>query len=104
MFYGGAIIIALLFVKAYWNKYRTKIFFIYAMCVMACALQSLAAISPNLFRLALPYTPFLMILLPNTSNSIHNYQRRLYYNYAVWVWHIAYVFITLNQPFEFASY
>ena len=32
---------------------------------IACGLQSMARISPNMFRLAYLYTPFMMILLPN---------------------------------------
>ena len=101
IFYIGAIVLAVLFIKLYWEKYQKEVFFIYFMCFMTCALQSLSAINPTLFRLALPYAPFLMVLLPNTSNSIRSHQRRLFYNYAIWVWHIGYFLITTKQQFEF---
>ena len=38
-----------------------------ALSIMGCGLQLLAGISPSLFRLAYLYTPFMMILLPNTA-------------------------------------
>ena len=35
--------------------------------ILGCGLQVLASVSPSLFRLALLYTPFMMIIIPNTA-------------------------------------
>ena len=43
-----------------------------AFSVLGCGLQLLAGISPSLFRLAFLYTPFMMILLPNTAAYSRN--------------------------------
>lgn len=39
---------------------------------IGCGLQLLAGVSPSLFRLALMYTPFMTILLPNTTYYANN--------------------------------
>lgn len=40
--------------------------YVLGMSSIVCAMQALAGISPNMFRLALCYAPFFMVLLPNT--------------------------------------
>lgn len=101
IFYMGSVLTALFFIVGYWNKFKGEAAFVYGMCIFACSMQTLAGINPTLFRLALPYTPFMMILLPNTASTIGNKQKRLLYNYAVWGWHISYFLLTIQVPFEF---
>lgn len=100
-FYIGSVIMAMFFIVGYWKKYKGEGAFTYGMCFMACAMQSLSGINPSLFRLALPFTPFFMILLPNTASTIRNKQKRILYNLAIWLWHICYFLITTKEPFEF---
>lgn len=46
------------------NKIESRI--MYGFCIIACAFQILASISPNMFRLAFLYAPFYMVLMPNS--------------------------------------
>lgn len=46
--------------------------FVLGTSFLVCSMQSLAGLSPNMFRLALCYAPFLMILLPNASYYYRN--------------------------------
>lgn len=52
------------------DPYMAK--FVLGMSFLVCSMQSLAGISPNMFRLALCYAPFLMIMLPNASHYYRN--------------------------------
>lgn len=38
-----------------------------ALSILGCGIQSLASVSPSLFRLAFLYTPFMMIIIPNAA-------------------------------------
>lgn len=100
-FYIGSIIMALFFIGGYLRKFKDEAAFVYGMCFIACAMQSLASINPSLFRMALPFAPFFMLLLPNTAYTIKDRKKRLLFNYAIWIWHISYFLITTNEPYEF---
>lgn len=102
IFYTGAVIMAATFIMPFYRKYKIEGLFVYAMCIMACSLQTMSSINPTLFRLALPYTPFLMILLANTRSTIKNYRLRLFYGYAIWGCHLSYFLFTTKEPFEFS--
>lgn len=72
IFYIALVGFSLFGYKRYKLKYPGQARTMLGMAILACALQSFASFSPNAFRLAYCYTPFMMILLPNSLNSIQN--------------------------------
>lgn len=72
IFYTTITAICYSYFKNYKKQCRDNSRFIMSMSMLGCSLQLLAGFSPSLFRLALMFTPFMMVLIPNTiyySNS-----------------------------------
>ncbi len=67
IFYFVITAISAYYIKNYNKKERGDAHLALALSIIGCGLQLLAGVSPSLFRLAYLYTPFLMILLPNTT-------------------------------------
>ncbi len=67
IFYTVITVISAFFIKNYSKKERGDAHLALALSIIGCGLQLLAGVSPSLFRLAYLYTPFMMILLPNTT-------------------------------------
>lgn len=77
--------------------------FFMGMSFLASGLQLLAGVSPSLFRLANIYTPFMMILLPNTVYFAEKRYRSLL-RYAL-IFSIVFYFLYTcrNTPYSFES-
>lgn len=67
IFYTVITIIAAMNFKRYNNAAPDSAKLMLALSIIGCGVQLLAGFSPSLFRLAYLYTPFLTLLLPNTS-------------------------------------
>lgn len=65
IFYATITTVCLLAFKNYKKQCSDNSRFFLSMSILGCGLQLLGGISPSLFRLALMFTPFMMILLPN---------------------------------------
>ncbi len=67
LFYILMILASLPFIKNYSKNslYQNELKFEFPCLFIACSLQYLASLSPSLFRLALYYTPFFLIYMPN---------------------------------------
>ena len=67
LFYILMIIVSIPFIKSYSKNciYKNEPRFEMTCLIIACCLQFLASLSPSLFRLALYYTPFFLIYMPN---------------------------------------
>lgn len=72
IYYCSILGLSLLGYKFYKESDSNMAKFILGMSVLVCTMQSLAGLSPNMFRLALCYAPFLMIMLPNASYYYRN--------------------------------
>lgn len=66
IFYAAITFVSLLNFKGYNEAHPADSRCFFGLSALGCALQLLAGVSPSLFRLALLYTPFFMILIPNT--------------------------------------
>lgn len=67
IFYSVITFVASLSIKRYHAVDPSLSYLFLGLSILGCGIQLLAGISPSLFRLAYLYTPFLMIVLPNTS-------------------------------------
>lgn len=65
IFYVTVTIASYINIKGYSNELPEEARLFFGLSALGCALQLLAGVSPSLFRLALLYTPFFMILIPN---------------------------------------
>lgn len=77
IYYLVLLIICLLSIKKYSLDEKGVSRLFYASCTIACCLQLYAAFSPSLFRLANFYTPFFMVLIPNSLHTYSRYNRRV---------------------------
>ena len=97
VFYLGSIIISSCFIFSYKKFFKEECSFIYGVCILACAFQTMASLNPSLFRMALPFSPFFMVLLPNTCSSIHDGLLRNAYRGSIWLWHMVYFLVTTRN-------
>ena len=67
IFYTVITVIAYLNFKGYRKADPNFARYFMGLSTLACGLQLLAGVSPSLFRLAYLYSPFMMIVLPNTA-------------------------------------
>lgn len=81
------------------DKFNSRFFL--ACSIMTCGLQLMAGISPSLFRLAIVYMPFMMILLPNATFYSKN---KNVVGPVLMAWIIFYfLYTTRTQPYSFIS-
>lgn len=72
IFYVSILVMAFAGYKYYKQAESSLARFMLGMSVIVCVMQALSEISPNLFRLAICYAPFLMIFLPNSCYYAKN--------------------------------
>lgn len=72
IFYSVITFISGINIKNYHAVDPSYAYLFLGLSILGCGLQLLAGFSPSLFRLALLYTPFMMILLPNVSYYSNN--------------------------------
>lgn len=65
IFYTTIILVSYLNIRGYKEAKPKESRLFFGLSALGCALQLLAGVSPSLFRLALLYTPFFMVLIPN---------------------------------------
>lgn len=65
LFYLILVLVSLTRYKKFYNLNSEVAKIALGFVIIACGLQSMARVSPNMFRLAYLYTPFMMVLLPN---------------------------------------
>lgn len=101
IFYTTITVVSYINIKGYSNELPGEARLFFGLSALGCALQLLAGVSPSLFRLALLYTPFFMVLIPNTiyySNSNNN----SLYKYAILISVIFYFLYTgRNSQYSF---
>ena len=74
---------------------------IISLSIIGCGFQILASTSPNMFRLALCYTPFLMIMLPNATYYSRNKQLvRLFLMVSIIFY---FLYTNRNWPYSFVK-
>lgn len=71
MYYIALMVASLFLYKLFYKREPDVAKISLGFVIIACGLQSMARISPNMFRLAFLYIPFMMILLPNTFYYAH---------------------------------
>ena len=71
-FYAVITIISFLNFKSYNESDPGYAKLFWGLSTIGCGLQLLAGVSPSLFRLAMMYTPFMTILLPNDAYYSNN--------------------------------
>lgn len=96
IFYISVVAIALIGFKNYYNDKKAMALYMLGMSIIACGLQSFASFSANAFRLAYLYTPFFMIYIPNSINSIIKRNDRITV-YLIEVACFAYYFLYTNR-------
>lgn len=88
-------------IKAYKLQDKDVARYSLGLCLLACGLQALASVSSNAFRLAYFYTPFFMVLIPNTCY----FQKRSIKTNLKIIYAIILIFYFLysnrNNPYEF---
>lgn len=101
IFYFTIVGISLANIKGYLKYSSGEARLCLGLSALGCALQVLAGVSPNLFRLAFLYTPFFMILIPNTlyySNSPLKKLYKLFISLAVIFY---FLYTGRNSPYSF---
>lgn len=75
IFYIVLTLLALINYKTYSQHYRVEAKLFLGFTIMMIGLQALSSVSPNMFRLAFYFAPFMMILLPNSlKHEMNNNQ------------------------------
>lgn len=98
IFYAVITIISYLNFKSYNESDPEYAKLFLGLSIIGCGLQLLAGVSPSLFRLALMYTPFMTILLPNIAYYSNNKLVR-YILMGCIIFYFLYT--TRNSPYSF---
>lgn len=98
IFYAVISIISFLNFKSYNESDPEYAKLFLGLSTIGCGLQLLAGVSPSLFRLALMYTPFMTILLPNVAYYSNNKLVR-YILMGCIIFYFLYT--TRNSPYSF---
>ena len=69
--------------------------------ILGCGIQLFAGVSPSLFRLAYLYTPFMMILLPNSIVYSHSSYKSISKIFLVASVIFYFLYANRNWPYEF---
>lgn len=69
--------------------------------ILALGLQFLSSISPNMFRLAFFYSPFMTILLPNTLKSIKNPDKQIITTILIVIVTFYFLYTSRTTPYKF---
>lgn len=101
VFYVSIITMAFLGYKDYHNAKPDEANLVMAFSVIACGMQILASISPNMFRLAYLYSPFMMILLPNACYYSKRNKRILMQIVIICSIVFFFLFTNRNTPYSF---
>ena len=78
IFYTTITAVSYINIKGYSNELPGEARLFFGLSALGCALQLLAGVSPSLFRLALLYTPFFMVLIPNCFYYSHYKTTKLF--------------------------
>lgn len=98
IFYVTIVAVSFINIKRYSDYQQGEARLFFGLSALGCALQLLAGVSPSLFRLALLYTPFMTILLPNVAY----YSKNKYVRYFLMGCVIFYfLYTTRNSPYSF---
>lgn len=104
IFYITIVAIALIEYKRYSKLAPLTSKVILGFSMIACALQSLSSIMPNAFRLAYLYTPFFMILIPNSISAIRNAKVRITVGLImITCLAVFFLYTKRNSPYEFTD-
>lgn len=98
IFYCSIFIISIVGYESYKVNEPNDAMFILGMSLLICSMQALATISPNMFRLALCYAPFMMIMIPNVLfYSEDRYLRFIVIGSIIFY----FLYVTRNTPYSF---
>lgn len=97
IFYSVIVAISFLGYKSYLSKKAGEARLCLGFSIITIGLQSMASISPNMFRLAFLYSPFMMILLPNACA----YNRNQSLMRVILIVAIAFYCIYVNRGFSY---
>ena len=87
--------------KPYLKQDKENFIFIFGLSLVVIALQTLSGISPNMFRLALYYAPFLMFLIPNSCKNMPANFRNIIQPVVIALLVLYYLYTGRNTPFTF---
>lgn len=98
IFYCSIFIMSIVRLGAYKVNEPDNAMFVLGMSLLVCSMQTLATISPNMFRLALCYAPFMMIMIPNVLfYSEDRYLRFIVIGSIIFY----FLYVTRNTPYSF---
>lgn len=101
IFYFSIVGLSLAGIKGYYAEDSIQMKLALGLSLLACGLQSLSSWSPNAFRLAYLFTPFFMILLPNSILSIKDgSDRRWVYLAAVFMLSFYFLYTARDSRFD----
>lgn len=102
IFYFIITLIASFNFKCYKSAEPNNAIFFLGLSILGCGLQLLAGVSPSLFRLAYLYTPFMMILLPNSIYFIKSPNKKNLFRFTL-MGCIIFYFLYTNRhwPYSF---
>lgn len=103
IFYFIIVALSLVGIKSYYHDNPTQMKLMFGLSILAYGFQSLASFSPNAFRLAFLFSPFFMILLPNSIESIESERdRRWIYITTAVVLSFYFLYTNRNNQYTFA--
>lgn len=98
IFYVTIVAVSFINIKRYSDYQQGEARSFFGLSALGCALQLLAGVSPSLFRLALLYTPFMTILIPNVAYYSKNRLVRYFLMGCVIFY---FLYTTRNSPYSF---
>lgn len=98
IFYIILITLTYLGYKRYYQADANNAKYVFGLSVIVCAFQALSSVSPNMFRLAICYAPFLMVLIPNTC---YYYKNRGVTFSIISITIFFFLYVSRNTPYSF---
>ena len=89
--------------KAYLKRDKENFRFLLGLSLVVIALQTLSGISPNMFRLALFYAPFLMFLIPKSCKNMPANFKTVIQLAVIAVLVLYYLYTGRNTPYTFLT-
>lgn len=101
MYYLVLLLGSLLQYKMFYNSDQENAKLSLGFVIIACGLQSMARISPNMFRLAYLYLPFMMVLIPNVFFYAKNKERKVLSILIQFLMIFFFLYVNRNSPYYF---
>ena len=101
IFYATVILLSLLGYRDYKVAQPETAKYVLGLSMVGCGLQLLASLNPTLFRLAYLYTPFMMILLPNSVTYMKSKEKGIVYMALIFCVSFYFVYTNRTMPYYF---